>query len=347
MEGIRGKKIIIISLVTVAVYLIFRFLLPLFLPFVFAFLLAWALTPFVKFMSRKLRFPVMFSSVVGLIILLGIICTILFFLGKAAWQQLASLSEHFPEYEASLMHGVDELCEKADGMLGRDIGTARNMVFEEGGLLDKVSSWFFSRITAVTLDFAELLVALASVLFIVFVSAVLILYERVTQKKEDIRENTMIKRITGKFSQAGAAYLKTQLILMLVVAGICTLGLALLKNPYALLIGMGIGIMDAVPLLGSGLILGPWTIITFFNGHFREGCILLIIYAACQVVREFLEPKLLGDKIGVKPIYTIMSMYIGLKLFGVGGFILGPLGLVVIKSIVSELEENMDLRHSG
>lgn len=347
MEGIKVKHILIISVVTVAVYLAFRFLLPLFLPFIVALLLAWALTPFVKLMSRKLRFPVMFSSIVGVIIIMGIISVGMFYLGKIAWEQLIRLSEHFPEYQDALMKGVDDICAKADGLLGRDIGTARDIIFQDNGFIDRISSWLISNVTQVTIDFAGILVAFLGVLLIVFVSAVLILNEKVSDKKEDEQEETVVSRVLDKFSEAGAAYLKTQGILMLIVAGISSVGLALLKNPYALLIGLGIGVMDAFPVLGSGMILGPWTVITFFNGHFREGFILLIIYGACQIVREFLEPKLLGDKIGVKPIYTIMSMYIGIQLFGVTGFILGPLGLVVIKSVVYEVEESMGLQCSS
>lgn len=342
MEGIKVKHILVMAAVTVAVYLGFRFLLPLFLPFVVALLLAWALTPFVRFMSRKLRFPVMFSSIVGVTIIMGIISVALFYLGKIAWEQVIRLSEHFPEYQDALMKGVDDICAKADGLLGKDIGTARDIIFQENGFIDRISSWLMSNVTQVTIDFAGILVAFLGVLLIIFVSAVLILNEKIVNKKEE-QEKTVVSRILDKFSEAGAAYLKTQGILMLIVAGISSVGLALLKNPYALLIGLGIGVMDAFPVLGSGMILGPWTVITFFNGHFREGFILLIIYGACQIVREFLEPKLLGDKIGVKPIYTIMSMYIGIQLFGVIGFILGPLGLVVIKSVAYEVEESLGI----
>lgn len=345
MEKTKVRRILIFSAVTAAVYLAFRFLLPLFLPFVVAFLLAWVLTPFVKLMSRKLRFPVMFSSIVGIAILMGAISFGLFFLGKIAWEQLMRLGEHIPEYEETFMKCVDGICTKADGFLGKDSGTSRNMIFEESGIIDRISSWLLNQLTQVTIDFAGILVAFLGVLLIVFVSAVLILYERVTCKKEEEKEKTIVNRVLDKFSQAGAAYLKTQLILMFIIAGISSLGLAILKNPYALLIGLGIGIMDAFPVLGSGMILGPWTVIAFFNGHIRGGFILLIIYGACQIAREFLEPKLLGDKIGVKPIYTIMSMYIGIKLFGVTGFILGPLGLVVIKSIANEAEESMEVRY--
>lgn len=338
------KHFLIIAIVTVAVYLSFRYLLPLFLPFIFAFLLAWLLTPFVRLMSRKLRFPVAFSSVVGISIVLALLCTALFFLGRMAWEQLVRLGEHFPEYQLIVMAKVEEICNMADGLLGKTTGTSKTYIFAEGGLLESMSSKIVGSVTEFTIDFAGILFSLLGTLLIVFVTAVLILIERVNTKKE--KQGDMMSRILGKFSEAGAAYLKTQFILMLIVAAISSVGLMLIGNPYGLLIGLGIGAMDAFPVLGSGMILGPWTVITFFNGNVKNGFILLIIYAVCQVVREFLEPKLLGDKLGVKPVYTIMSMYVGIKLFGIAGFILGPLGLVVIKSVASEIEESMDFRYN-
>ena len=149
----KARHILIIFAVTAAVYLSFRYLLPLFLPFIFAFFLAWLLTPFVKFMSRKLRFPVMFSSITGILIVMGIISCVLFFLGKIAWVQLVRLSEHFPEYETAVLNEVENLCSKADGILGREIGTSRNMIFEESGIIDRISSWLFDRVTEITLNF--------------------------------------------------------------------------------------------------------------------------------------------------------------------------------------------------
>ncbi len=336
------KHFLIIAIVTVAVYLGFRYLLPLFLPFIFAFLLAWLLTPFVKLMSRKLRFPVAFSSVLGITIVLAILCTTIFFFGRLAWEQVVRLSEHFPEYQLIIIKKVEDICDMADGILGKTTGTAQTYIFAEGGLLESMSEKLVGSVTEFTIDVAGVLFSVLGTLLIVFVTAVLLLIERVNTKKE--KQSDMMSRILGKFSEAGAAYLKTQFILMLIVAAISSLGLMLIGNPYGLLIGLGIGAMDAFPVLGSGMILGPWTVVTFFNGNYKNGFILLIIYAVCQVVREFLEPKLLGDKLGVKPVYTIMSMYIGIKLFGLAGFILGPLGLVVIKSVAAEFEESMDFR---
>jgi predicted PurR-regulated permease PerM len=126
---------------------------------------------------------------------------------------------------------------------------------------------------------------------------------------------------------------------MLVVAVICVLGLTLLGNEYAVLAGVGIAIMDALPFIGSGMIFIPWAIIMLMNSNIYAAAILITIYLLCQIIREVLEPKLIGNRIGIKPLYTLISMYIGVRLFSVVGFILGPVGLVIIITVFKVVNE--------
>jgi predicted PurR-regulated permease PerM len=141
----------------------------------------------------------------------------------------------------------------------------------------------------------------------------------------------------------GIAYLRTQAIMMTFIAVLCCVGLLLIGNKYALIIGIGIGIFDAFPILGSGLILVPWGIAELFNRNLYSAAVLLTLYLGCQLTRQFLEPRLLGNRIGIKPVYTLMAMYIGVKVFGFPGFLLGPLGLVIITTIVKEYKQRLNL----
>ena len=80
------------------------------------------------------------------------------------------------------------------------------------------------------------------------------------------------------------------------------------------------------------------------NGNLFAAAVLITVYLLCQIIREVTEPKLIGDKIGIKPLYTLISMYIGLRLFGIAGFILGPIGLITITAILKGVNdrENCD-----
>jgi len=94
------------------------------------------------------------------------------------------------------------------------------------------------------------------------------------------------------------------------------------------------------------MILIPWSIITLINGNIYAAAVLITTYLICQIIREVLEPKLIGSRIGIKPLYTLISMYIGLKLFGVAGFILGPIGLIIIITVIRMQNEKEPMSYT-
>ena len=100
-------------------------------------------------------------------------------------------------------------------------------------------------------------------------------------------------------------------------------------NPYAFTIGFISALLDLLPIVGTGMIFVPWIVGLFILGSVSEGIKLLIIYLIATVIRQILEPKVMSQNIGIHPLATIISMYVGLKLLGGFGLILGP-GLVII-----------------
>ena len=111
---------------------------------------------------------------------------------------------------------------------------------------------------------------------------------------------------------------------MLLTTLICMGGLWILRNPYYLLAGIGIGILDALPIFGTGTVLIPWAILCFFRKSWGAGVLLLAIYLICYFLRELLEAKLMGS------------------LFGIPGFLLGPVGLLLIQDLVKSTEESSE-----
>ena len=112
-----------------------------------------------------------------------------------------------------------------------------------------------------------------------------------------------------------------------------TLKVDLINNPYAILIGILIAIIDAFPIVGSGIVLIPWAIIYALRGDFVSAAVLVAAYLLCMLIREILEPKIMGQQTGLRPIYTFISFFIGIQVFGILGVMLGPIGIVIIKNI--------------
>lgn len=129
-------------------------------------------------------------------------------------------------------------------------------------------------------------------------------------------------------------YMKAQITLMCITFIIAGIGLTIIEAPYPILISAVIAILDIIPLLGAGLVMIPWSIISFIIGNKDMGANLAIIYVILVILRQFIEPKIVGKEIGVRPLYTFIATILGTMILGPIGIILGPIIAVVINSII-------------
>lgn len=128
-------------------------------------------------------------------------------------------------------------------------------------------------------------------------------------------------------------YIKSQMILMVITFIILSIGLTVIDAPWPVLIALGIAILDILPVVGSGIIMIPWSIISFISGNTDLGVKLAILYVSLAIIRQIIEPKIVGDQIGIRPLYTFFSTILGSLILGPIGVIIGPLIVVVISSI--------------
>ena len=135
-----------------------------------------------------------------------------------------------------------------------------------------------------------------------------------------------LKRVRGTVGK----WLLAQLQLSCVTFGILALGFLLLRIPYALFWALVTALVDALPVLGTGSILLPWSLISLIQGNTAQAVGLLGIYIAAAVTRSVLEPKLVGKHLGLDPLATLAALYVGFRLWGIGGMILSPLLAVTI-----------------
>lgn len=333
----ESRKVLIIIGTTLAVYLSFRYILPLVLPFFVAYLLAKSLLPMVNFLHKKLKFPRTFSAVIMVLTLTSIIGGLVFFVCKTAMSQIQKLVINLPVYQKIIDDKLLSICSHCDKWFGLKDGSLTQFL---GNYVDQflmnIKTKIVPSMTQYTLDGVLKIFAVFGVFFIILISVLMIIKDMDELKKnyEDSWIYEQIHPVTGRLSGAGFAYLRAQMIIISIITAVCSFGLFLIHNDYALLIGIGIAVFDAFPVLGSGSILVPWAVWKLFTGNVTEAAILLTLYLCCQLIRQTLEPKLIGDRIGVKPIFTIMAMYAGAKLFGIEGFILGPIALIVVNTIV-------------
>lgn len=253
--------------------------------------------------------------------------------------QLKAWLTNFPALEARFYQYVDQCCCAIEDTFGISQVDSRRFILDN---LEKMQKSFIQGISPKTIfqatDYLKGLISVVSAVIIAFISGVLFLKDL-----EDIRRTLRTyrfyqpwKRVLKRLRQTCVTYLKAQLLIMVSVAFTSTLMLWLMKSPYFLLFGIGLGILDALPIIGTGLFLYPAMLIFFLRGQTGLAVWCLSIELVTTLVREFMEPRLLGDKLGVYPIIIMAAIYLGFFVFGVAGFILGPIALSLIYGIGKE-----------
>lgn len=366
------KKMLLILGITGAVYGSFRFLLPLVIPFLLAWGLAVLLRPSAAWIARhcKVRIPdkwirrrrsgnipggstaggtsgkryigipIGVAGVLELLALAAVLSVCLYLGGRKLLIEAGLLINRIPDWInaldawlTSVCHTVEDIfCLKANFL----VLLMREML---RGLISSIKHAAMPYLMVNSVTVFKWGIGTTVILVVILVSVGLCLQEMERWKKRCAmsiyrREYALIGR---RLAIVANAYLKTQGIIMLLTTVICTIGFFLLGNPYYILAGVGIGILDALPVFGTGTVLIPWAVILFLGGRWGKGCILLTLYLICYFLREILEAKLMGDKVGLSPLETLISMYVGLELFGIAGFLLGPIGLLLIEDLVEAL----------
>ena len=133
--------------------------------------------------------------------------------------------------------------------------------------------------------------------------------------------------------QAALGYLRAYLLLMLLTFALLLCGFLLLGIPYAVLAAAVLAVLDFLPVLGVGLFLVPWGIFALLVGQSFRGVGLLILYAAITLVRQVMEPRIIGRHFGLHPLLTLAAMYVGFRLFGFLGLVLLPPACLLLRSV--------------
>lgn len=322
--------------ITLAVYVSIRWLVPLVVPFFIAFLLAKLLNPLVGKLENKLKLKrsVWSSILVGiLLLLLGAAAGIFL---KTLLEQIKNVVENLEEYKRQAGIFWNECCNQVEHVTGIQAEVIHDGVEEQiPKMMSQVQTNVLPAVMNETILYAKNIFVCIGVCFVIIISTILILkdYSKIRSALEHHPVGRMGLRVCRRTYEAGGAYIKSQIIIMFIITAICVVGLYLSGNDYALLTGCGIGICDAMPFLGTGTIFVPWAVFKMVQGKYMMAAIYAVIYTICSLMREILEPKLLGNKLGMHPLAVIVSMYVGLGIYGLWGFALGPLSYILIKEI--------------
>jgi len=305
--------------------------------------------PFSRFLEKKLKFSQKIATIVSIVLFLVIFLGFISLSALRLSGEIYKLSINLNKYSKEVQSLWNTAIDKVYSLLGyfpegfdEQVKNSINGFIRMG--TSKLGSFINSLInfiTSIPTIILYICITILSTFFISLDKNKIMAFLEQQFPKSWIKKVYNIKR--EMFNVLGS-YIRAQIILMT----ICFFELLISFNilsflkfnlQYPLIFSIVICIIDALPILGAGAVLLPWSLISFVTGDINLGLALLVIYFLVLSVRQMLEPKLISQNLGVHPLVTLISMYSGFKFFGVIGFLIGPVVMIILKNVFSrELE---------
>ena len=334
-----------LGLTALAVWLAARFgrpLLSLFAPFLLALIAAAALNPLVKKLQRLLGWNRQVLTLLLLFLIFGLLGGGLALLVYAAAGQLVSLVQNWGGLLDSLQTVMDQL-EALFARLLTLVPPQVNEIVENAG--DSLFLWLSEAAPAALgnlgLEAGERAMGLPAFLvaLVIFIMATFLLtadYPYLRSRYVQHLDEGLL-RFLGQLRTtalgAFGGYVKAEFLLSVGVFFILLAGFFLIRQPYGLLLSLGLAVMDFIPIIGAGTVMVPWAVVALFTGDFTAAVELMAIWGVIALFRRVMEPKFVGDQTGLSPILSLVSIYVGMKLAGVLGMVFGPVVLLVVLNL--------------
>ena len=311
-----------------------------FMPFVVGWFIAYITSPVVEWLERRLKLVKKLGSALIIIVVLAGVISLFWFIGSQLWEEIASLVRDMPSMYEDLEKGLDTIGENMQGFFEMLPKGIQDGWFMFAGNLDIMMGDIMGRLSdpAVTAagNFAKRIPSVLIALIVTFISAYFFIAERqdVIRWAKRVAPDPIVKRMSMVVSNLKCAvggYFKAQFKIMGVVFVILLVGFVILGINFNFLLAFLIAFLDFLPFFGTGTALIPWAAYKFMVGDYRMMAGLLILYGVSQLVRQLIQPKFVGDSIGMKPLPTLVFLYAGYRLGSVFGMILAvPVGMIVI-----------------
>jgi sporulation integral membrane protein YtvI len=346
------KLAIIVLACLLGVFVVYRLSFYL-APFIIAFALSSAIEPVIRLLTKSTKLPRKIAAPAVLMIFIIILGIILILIILKLIDEIKSFSRGLPGFFSQLYENLNTLFTQADEIyewlpeeVTENIETVIvNMTNSLMGVVNSMVNTIVKGAYTTAISIPEALIfTLVTILSTYFLASDRDRIARYFRSQFPDRWVDKAVSIKNDMFSALFGYLKTQLILISITFTELFIGFSIIRIKYALLLAFLVSMVDALPILGTGTILIPWSIYEFLTGNIRLGVSIIVIYGIVLVVRQMIEPRILGYHIGIYPLLTLIAMYAGLKLFGVVGLILGPITLLLLKNILRGIFKNKSVK---
>lgn len=329
-------KYIGLTAIIIAVYLFMRFFLPIFLPFVLAIFIVVPVHPYLSKLEEKTKIGKGFLTTGLLLIIGGGLLLIMWF--GLAWigNRLIELTGNIDFIQECFCGFVKDGCEMLETRTGFDAIEIETMILDRIEIfIDNIQVQVVPKLMDKSFYYVKVAGSAAAFVVITLIATILFAkdYDLIVEKGNEIRGLQIVIQVIKNVIKMIHQFLKAQLVILSIISFTVIIGLLLGKVSGAIYLGIAAGILDALPFIGTGIVLLPLSVWQLIQGNPRGAVFGILTYVTCAILREFLEPKLIGRKMGIYPIGILISIYGGVKIYGIGGIILGPLSLLAVKEI--------------
>jgi len=330
--------------IALAVLLIIIFLVPrvliFFAPFVAAWIIALIASPMVRFFEEKVKLKRKAGSAFVIITVIGLIVLMMYLLGARLVEEVIDLVNGMPDMWKSVEADFADISKNFSVFYNRLPVNIRSSILDVTQEMGTYIGDAFSKFSTPTINAVGNFAKQLPTVIIAVIMCLLASYFFVAER--DMINNWFHKNmpmsIRSRFYmmkrslvKAVGGYFKAQLKIEIWMYLLLVIGLSILQVEHTLLIALGIAALDFFPFFGTGTVMVPWAIIKILSADYKMAIGLLIIWGVGQLARQLIQPKIVGDSVGVPPIPTLFLLYIGYKLGGVIGMIVAvPIGLIVL-----------------
>ncbi|MGE8206337.1 sporulation integral membrane protein YtvI [Heyndrickxia sp. NPDC080065] len=346
----RTIRFLIVLGSVIAAAIILYFVSTVTYPFLIAIGVAFLINPLVNFLEKKARFPRALAVIVSIILLIGVfsgIVTLLIteivsgtnYLAKVVPKHVDTVVKFIENFIAGqiipLYDQVAKLFKtldvgQQDTILANIQTAGQKIATSAGNFLQN----FFLKLPALVSWIPNAATVLVfSMLATFFISKDWYKFSNFGGKLLPNRAMKSVRTVFADLKKALFGFIRAQLTLISITLVIVLIGLLILRVDYAITIALVTGIVDLLPYLGTGVVFIPWIIYSAISGDVSLAVGLGILYTIVVVQRQIMEPKILSSSIGLNPLATLIALFVGFKLVGFLGLILGPVVLVIISTL--------------
>lgn len=339
--GRKYKWMTLLGIIAV-VYFFLEYIVHLVSPVLVAMLFVTMFGPLLKKIQHKFHVHRQIGAVFILLVF-GIVIILL------VWLLITWIAGSLPQWVKgldgiweSLLVSVQKVCDLGSRITGMDTEYLEEELLKrmhEGA--DYMENHALPGVLSGSVRYVKHLITIGGFVLLFIISTVFLAkdYDKIMNQMLNRQECHLVLDVICGIIRYVATFVKAQLLIMLLIGSICSVVLTLLRIPSGMFWGILAGGLDALPLFGTGIVLVPLAIMQILSGKYLAGVLCLGLYVVCIFTRELLEPRLIGEKMGIPPLVVLATIYAGIQLFGLFGIIKGPLGFILVQQTYLSLQK--------